>query len=285
MAAEAATVERPGTGTPTVAPAPKKSSFYLAMRLLPPDERRAMYAIYAFCRAVDDIADCDRPRAGRHADLDAWRGAIEALYAGRVPPGLEPIGDAIGRFDLRRTDFDAIIDGMAMDVDADIVTPDRATLDLYIDRVASAPGRLSVRVFGLSEAAGIDLSRHLGSALQLTNILRDLDEDAERGRLYLPQESLRAAGITDMRIEAVLAAPQLTAACTSLAHDAAHHFDEAARIMDAAPRRAVRAPRLMAAAYRPMLVKMVAAGWQPPRTRVSKSKAALALAMLRYAFI
>ncbi len=99
-------------------------------------------------------------------------------------------------FGLRREDFLAVIDGMEMDVVDDIRAPDFATLDLYCDRVASAVGRLSVRVFGMEEQDGIALAHHLGRALQLTNILRDLDEDAAIGRLYLPREALREAGIT-----------------------------------------------------------------------------------------
>ncbi len=267
-----------------IAPAPRKSSFYLALRLLPPRQRRAMYAVYGFCRAVDDIADGEDPRAERLAALARWRAAIADLYAGRPRRGLEPLDEARIGYDLRQADFEAVIDGMAMDVEDDINAPDRATLDLYVDRVAAAPGRLSVRVFGLAERAGIDLAHHLGRALQLTNILRDLDEDAARGRLYLPREDLAAAGIAPGPIAGVLSDPRLGATCSALAHRAAGHFDEAGRIMDAAPRRTVRAPRLMAAAYRPVLDKMLQRGWAPPRTRISKSKSALVKAALRHAF-
>ena len=96
---------------------------------------------------------------------------------------------------MRREDFHAVIDGMAMDVAADIRAPDLATLDLYCDRVASAVGRLSIKVFGMTETEGFLLAHHLGRALQLTNILRDIDEDAGIGRLYLPRENLEAAGV------------------------------------------------------------------------------------------
>ncbi len=102
---------------------------------------------------------------------------------------------AVRSFDLQREDLLAIIDGMDMDVIADIRAPDRATLELYCDRVACAVGRLSVRVFGMAHDAGLALAHHLGMALQLTNILRDLDEDASLGRLYLPREALQAHGI------------------------------------------------------------------------------------------
>ncbi len=116
-------------------------------------------------------------------------------------------------FSLRKEDFLAVIDGMDMDAAADIRAPDWATLDLYCDRVASAVGRLSVRVFGMNELDGIALAHHLGRALQLTNILRDVDEDAEIGRLYLPREALRDAGIISADPMTVLTNPMLGEAC------------------------------------------------------------------------
>ena len=136
------------------------------------------------------------PREGRRAQLAQWRADIDAVYRGAAPPALAGLAEAVRGFGLQREDFIAIIDGMEMDVIADIRAPDRATLDLYCDRVACAVGRLSVRVFGMEHDAGIALAHHLGRALQLTNILRDLDEDASLGRLYLPREALQAAGIT-----------------------------------------------------------------------------------------
>ena len=170
------------------------SSFYAAMRILPREQREAMFQIYSFCRQVDDIADSDGPRPERLAALQQWRDDIEALYKGDPPPRIRDYVASVQRFDLKQQDFLAIVDGMEMDVPQDMRGPDLATLDLYCDRVASAVGRLSVRVFGLGEADGILLAYHLGRALQLTNILRDLDEDAAIGRLYLPREALVEAG-------------------------------------------------------------------------------------------
>ena len=259
------------------------SSFHAAMRILAPAQRDAMFEIYAFCRAVDDIADTPGARESRERDLAQWREWIDDLYSGRTPPALAALGHAIATYGLRREDFLAVIDGMEMDVRQDIRAPDLATLDLYCDRVASAVGRLSVRVFGLPEASGVDLAHHLGRALQLTNILRDLDEDAAVGRLYLPAENLQAAGIHDTDPAKVLAHPAISAACAPLLARARDHFTAAAAIMNGAPRKAVRAPRLMAAAYRPMLDRMSARGFRPPRTRPRVSRPRLLLAYLRYA--
>ena len=268
-------------------PAAAGSSFYAAMRILPRPQREAMYAIYAFCRAVDDVADGDAPRAERLAALDAWRADIGALDRGAAPPHLSALAEAVRHYGLRRDDFLAVIDGMAMDAAGDIRAPDFGTLDLYCDRVASAVGRLSVRVFGLGEADGIALAHQLGRALQLTNILRDLDEDAGLGRLYLPREALEAAGIAVAARPpaAVLADPGLGRACDWLAARARAHFAEAGRIMDRSPRRAVRAPRLMAAAYGGVLDRMTARGWAPPRRRVGVDRLRLLGAVLRYGLI
>src|SRR5579863_8788252 len=171
------------------------SSFYAAMRILPREQREAMFQIYSFCRQVDDIADSSGPREERLAALQQWRDDIDALYRGAPPSRLRDYVHSVQKFDLQREDFLAIVDGMEIDVPQDIRAPDLATLDLYCDRVASAVGRLSVRVFGLPEDDGILLAHHLGRALQLTNILRDIDEDAGIGRLYLPREALLQAGI------------------------------------------------------------------------------------------
>ena len=260
------------------------SSFYTAMRILPVAQRDAMYAIYAFCRAVDDIADEEGPREPRRAALQGWRQDIDALFAGSVTPSTAMLADPTRRFGLRHADSNAVIDGMAMDLEADLFAPDWATLDLYCDRVASAVGRLSVRIFGMEPEPGDALAHHLGRALQLTNILRDLDEDAERRRLYLPREALEGAGIAiDGRsVAEILAEPMLAAACEAVATRAAAHFAEADRIMRTAPRRAVRAPRLMEAAYRHILAGLRRRGWAPPRERIKVNKLRLIGAVLRY---
>ena len=252
------------------------SSFYAGMRVLPRAEREAMYAIYAFCRMVDDIADDeigDRP--SRAAALDAWRRDLDALYAGGDPGQAALLVEAVARFGLQRADFEAVIDGMAMDVAGDIRWPRLAVLDLYCDRVASAVGRLSVRVFGMEEAPGIELAYHLGRALQLTNILRDVDEDAAIGRVYLPEEALAGAGIALTTPGEVIADPRIDAACRQVAQIAHGHYAKARAVLGARPRGHLLAPRLMDAVYSRVLARTEAIGWAPPRRRVTMSKPAL----------
>jgi len=260
------------------------SSFYTAMRLMPKAQREAMYEIYSFCRRVDDIADDGGPRDMRLDQLKLWRSDIDALYKGSGVSRAKSLAAPVKTFKLRREDFQAIIDGMQMDVVADIRAPDWTTLDLYCDRVASAVGRLSVRIFGMEEKAGIALAHHLGRALQLTNILRDIDEDAAIGRLYLPREALRDAGITSTDPRTVTADPNLGKACQPVIARAREHFAEADRIMKKCARGTVRAPRIMYAAYEAILRKLVKRGFAAPRAPVKVSKPILALTILRHAF-
>ncbi|MGA8616453.1 MAG: presqualene diphosphate synthase HpnD [Xanthobacteraceae bacterium] len=257
------------------------SSFYSGMRILPRAQREAMFEIYSFCRAVDDIADDPGPREPRREALQRWRADIDALYSGAPPPQLKGLAQAVKNFALEREDFLAVIDGMEMDVVADIRAPDMMTLDIYCDRVACAVGRLSVRVFGMEREAGLKLADHLGRALQLTNILRDLDEDAAMGRLYLPREALRGVGIISTDPATVLANPMLAEACVILVELAKGHFRQASAIMARERRRTVRAPRIMGEAYRIILDHLVARGFAPPRTRVRLPRARLLLIVLR----
>jgi phytoene synthase len=261
------------------------SSFYLAMRILRRNQREAMFEIYSFCRTVDDIADSDTPRDWRMDSLAQWRQDIGAIYEGRVPPGREGLADAIQRFSLHRQDFLAIIDGMKMDALADIRAPDLVQLELYCERVACAVGRLSVRVFGMEEREGRALANHLGLALQLTNILRDIDEDAAVGRLYLPREALQLADIAIIDPLSTVLNPHLGVACNFVAEMARGHFTKSREIMSRCPRHDVRAPRIMAEVYRQILEDMIARGWAVPRRRVHAHKSHLLWVTLRHAFI
>jgi phytoene synthase len=261
------------------------SSFYAAMRILPREQREAMFQIYSFCRHVDDIADSDGPRQARLAALQQWRDDIDALYLGHAPARLRDYAASVQKFGLQREDFLAIVDGMEMDVPRDIRAPDLATLDLYCDRVASAVGRLSVRVFGLPRDDGILLAHHLGRALQLTNILRDIDEDASIGRLYLPLEALLHAGITSTDPLRVISDPALPKVCAPLVDRSRAHFENADEIMGRNPRRIVRAPKIMSKYYRAILELLVERGFATPRRPVRLNKMARIAIVLRYAFI
>ncbi|HTV89676.1 MAG TPA: presqualene diphosphate synthase HpnD [Stellaceae bacterium] len=264
------------------------TSFYWAMRLLPSDRRNGMYAVYAFCREVDDIADdLAAPPAAKIAALGGWHAEIDALYAGR-PRHLVAcaLREPVMRYALRRNDFHAVIDGMEMDAAGDIRAPDLATLDLYCGRVAAAVGHLSVHVFGDAREAAHSVADSLGRALQLTNILRDLEEDAERGRLYLPRELLEAHRIAPTAEPlAVLRHPALPAVCRDLAAIAERHFGEADAAMARCSRRAMRPAALMAAFYHAILAGMQRADWREPAQRIRLSKAQKLRLVLRHGLV
>jgi phytoene synthase len=245
------------------------TSFYRGMRVLQPDRRHAMYAIYAFCRIVDDIVDEDGAFADKLPRLAAWRERIAALYRGQSDcPVTRVLLAAVQRFGLRQDDFLAVIDGMQMDAEVVIVAPDLATLDLYCDRVAAAVGRLSVRAFGDSSAAADAVAHSLGRALQLTNILRDVHEDAGRGRLYLPREWLDEAAVPHDPC-AALSAPGLPRVCARVAALAREQFHAAREAMARCDAKAMRPARLMGATYAALLARLERRGWSQSDERVS----------------
>ena len=261
----------------------QKSSFYLAMRLMPPTQRQAMFEIYSFCRAVDDIADDGGPRDTALAGLGRWRDDLAALYAGSPPARLGSLAAAVAQFGLAQEDFLAVIDGMEMDVERTVGAGDTdwATLDLYCDRVASAVGRLSAPVFGMNAADGVALAHHLGRALQLANILRDIDEDADIDRLYLPVEALQAAGVVAVGARATIDHPNIEQACLAVAERAGAHFAAAQAIFDRTPAAVARTPRIMGEAYRHILDRLRARGWKAPRAPLKLGRIKLLLIVAR----
>jgi phytoene synthase len=244
------------------------TSFYRGMRVLPPDRRHAMYAIYAFCRIVDDIADEAGALADKLHRLSEWRVRVAGLYRGEADGAVTRVlVAAVQRFDLREADFAAVIDGMRTDAETVIVAPDLATLDLYCDRVASAVGRLSVRAFGDSSDDADKVAYSLGRALQLTNILRDLKEDADRGRLYLPVEYLDREGVPHDPT-AALASEALSRVCARLAQDARRHFEVAKTHMERCDPIAMNPAWLMGETYAAILSELERGGWRDPTKRI-----------------
>ncbi|WP_374379259.1 presqualene diphosphate synthase HpnD [Dongia sp.] len=262
------------------------TSFYSAMRLLPPARRDAMFAIYAFCREVDDIADEEAPQTEKQQRLAEWRAEIDRLYAGQ-PTGTisQALLTPMREFKLRREDFLAVIDGMEMDATDTIQAPDMATLDLYCDRVASAVGRLSVRAFGATEAVADDVAYHLGRALQLTNILRDIEEDAGRGRLYLPHDLLAKHGIVSGDLAVIRQHPNLPRVCRDLAARAKDHFAKADAAMRQCAKEPMRPARIMGAVYGALLDKLIAWDWRDLTTEIKVPKWRKIWLAIRYGFL
>ena len=239
------------------------TSFYWAMRRLPKNKRRAMYAIYAFCREVDDLADEAGAEEEKIAGLGQWRGEIEQLYGDR-PRNLvtRALMGPVEDFGLGKDDFRAVIDGMEMDAQARIRISNMDELTLYCDRVACAVGRLSVRVFGLNVETGLALAFSQGQALQLTNILRDIDEDARNDRLYVPRDLLVSYGITDENLGSILKHPAFEKVCETLADVAANHFDKADELAVGCEREKIRPAIMMMEIYRRLYLRLKQRGWR-----------------------
>jgi squalene synthase HpnD len=262
------------------------SSFYWAMRLLPAARRKAIFAVYAFCREVDDIADDDGASGEKHARLQEWRDEIDCLFSGRpIHPIAPALSDAVRRYGLSKDDFLLVIDGMEMDAKGSVRIADMDALHVYCDLVACAVGRISARIFGLPQDLGDPLAAALGEALQLTNILRDLDEDARVDRVYLPQTLLRAHMVEKSDPLAMLADPAISDVCAEMMTVARQRFDEAAAVLKRCPRRRARPARIMMESHRRVLDRLIQRGWIRLEERVSLSMKQKLWILFRYGLV
>lgn len=252
------------------------SSFALGMQILTRPRRRAIRAVYAFCRIVDDIADGDMPGSHdpvfRGAALDAWEEEIVHAYEGRprTAVGTE-LARAIDGHQLARAEFLLLIEGMRMDADC-VVAPSAEQLSAYIRRVAGSVGLLSMRCFGAWEGETSErFALSLARALQLTNILRDIDEDASRGRLYLPRHVLDATGLPHDPARAVRH-PAMPRARAMLGAEARTAFADAAREIPSHKRARLLPALLMMGPYERLLSRMEADWTAPPSRRSTFGK-------------
>lgn len=247
-----------------------RTSFKAGMAVLPKDRRDGMYALYAFCRAVDDIADDSPTTEISLKGLNEWRKRIAALFEGRPSEAItSALAPAIARYKLCEEDFQAIIDGMVMDATSTICVPDEKTLDLYCDRVASAVGRVSVRIFGDSTENAMAVAYHLGRAFQMTNILRDLKEDADRGRCYLPEELINKQGISSRNPQEILKNSNIQFVCKEFALQAQNQFQYADRAIKLCNPSAMKPAKVMRAYYGAIFNKLLIQDWHYPWSRVT----------------
>jgi phytoene synthase len=241
------------------------SSFAAGMATLQGERRRALWAVYAFCRAVDDIADGAMPEAEKRGFLAAWRGKLAAPDCALS----RELALAARGFDLPRAECEAMVAGMETDAADHLRLPDEAALDLYCRQVAGSVGALSVRIFGAPGAEAWGLA--LGHTFQLTNILRDVDEDAARERVYIPRTLLDAAGIPPGPARAIVAHPAFPAICERLAERAAEGFARAEAELPRHEVRALHPARVMMFGYRRILEILRARGWAGARPRARLS--------------
>lgn len=259
------------------------TSFRWSMKVLPPEQREAMYAVYAFCREVDDVVDEPGDRDAKERALAAWRAEIDAIYDGApTRPTGRALAAATQKYALPKAAFLDVIDGMAMDLSGAMRAPSEADLHKYCDRVAGAVGRLSLPIFGGAGEKAEALATALGEALQYTNILRDLGEDMRLGRLYLPRERLIAHGIDSDDPATVLAHPNIGAVCTELVQHARERFAESAALIAQGDAKRLKPCRVMMAVYQRILEGLVARGWSEPTAPFRLSKPAKAWIALRH---
>ncbi|MFP5506219.1 MAG: presqualene diphosphate synthase HpnD [Gammaproteobacteria bacterium] len=229
------------------------SSFYYAFRFLPERQREAITALYAFCREVDDVVDeCNDPGVAR-LKLQWWRDEIARVFEARPQ---HPVGQALAAliddYNLPREYFQEIIDGMEMDLDRHRYESYK-DLALYCYRVAGVVGLLSAEIFGYRNRQTLKYATELGTAFQLTNILRDVHEDARRGRIYLPREALARHGVNEQDILSFQHTPQTQALFAELLQRARRHYRSAFDLLPDEDRHAQRAGLIMAAIYQATL--------------------------------
>ena len=229
------------------------SSFYYSFLFLPPDQRRGITALYAFCREVDDVVDSINEPAVAHAKLLWWRQEIQRVYAGQaqhpVARALQPI---VGRYSLPQAHFQTMIDGMTMDLEQNRYL-DFAALEQYCHRVAGVVGLMSAEIFGYEHPDTRLYARNLGIAFQLTNILRDVGEDARRGRIYLPQEDLARFDVAPSSLIGGTASDAFRRLMAFEAERARAWYRQAFARLDPRDRRSQRAGLIMAAIYQALL--------------------------------
>ena len=245
------------------------SSFYYSFMFLPPEQRQAITALYAFCREVDDVVDECHDVSLAQIKLEWWRQEVERIFTGTPT---HPVGfalqDVLTRFKLPQEQLLEIIDGMAMDLSQTRYL-DFKGLQLYCYRVASVVGLLSVEIFGYENRQTLKYAHDLGLALQLTNIIRDVGEDARRGRIYLPIEDLQRFGVPAKDILEARYSDAFRELMVFQGERAEQFYEQAFAQLPAGDRKAQRPGLVMAAIYRTLLREIAADGFQVLDRRIS----------------
>jgi 15-cis-phytoene synthase len=245
------------------------SSFYYSFRLLPAPRRAAISALYAFCREVDDVVDEKSDPNVARVKLAWWRTEVGAIYTGSPQhPVALALKDAVAHYALQQADLQTVIDGMQMDLEK-VRYVDFAELETYCDRVAGVVGLLSAEIFGYEDPRTRDYARRLGVAFQLTNIIRDVGEDARRGRIYVPQDDLVRFGVPPSDLLRGQESPAFVALMRFEAERARTWYDDALATLPQRDRHAQRAGLAMAAIYRTLLDEIARDGYQVLDRRIA----------------
>jgi len=239
-----------------------RTTFYWAMRFLPTEQRNAMYAVYAFCREIDDIADLPGKKNEKLGRLTQWREEIESVYSGspKTPTSIA-LFEPIKKFHLSKSTFLSLIDGMEKDSEGQVRMLTFSDLESYCNCVACSVGRLSNQVFGVENSLVEPLAFSLGQALQLTNVLRDLYEDAERDRLYIPLDMISKFGIPIREPKRIIEHPNFPALCSEFIKTTKSRYQEATNLLAKCEVRKIRPAIIMMKNYQFLLEKLIQRGW------------------------
>lgn len=271
------------------------SNFYYAFLFLPKERRRAIYNVYAYCRLIDDIVDGPEPVAHKVVELERWRIELERAFSLGGPPPQHPVAEGLReasrRFGLRHEDALAVLIGCEMDLHKTRYAT-WEELRSYCYHVASAVGLLCIALFGCTDPRSRDYAVHLGQALQLTNILRDIGEDAQKGRIYVPTEALREHGLREEDLLAGKQTPSAARLCADLARRARAEYAAAAAARTRTDHRALLPAEIMGRIYFALLqeverrgTRVLTAGPRPRLTterKLSQAFTALAEAALPF---
>ncbi|SCA54946.1 putative phytoene synthase [Candidatus Terasakiella magnetica] len=255
-----------------------KSSFAAGMKVLPVERRGYLYAIYAYCRVLDDIADEDDLRENKLAELKNWRTKIDETLKGKPDCAITRIlADGIKIYDLPTQELYNLIDGMEADANGPINKPTLEELYQYCRNVAVSVGLLSLPVFGRTDEGAKEFAIELGYALQLTNILRDIPEDESIGRIYLPSDLLEKHHVESLQ------SSELSKVLKEIAQLAQNHYDRTEILLKKIGSQNLLPAQMMKAGYYKIFEKMQKRGWHilSPRIRLSKTeKAFMVMRML-----
>tara|TARA_B100001027_G_scaffold48236_1_gene31783 strand:- start:553 stop:1389 length:837 start_codon:yes stop_codon:yes gene_type:complete len=234
------------------------TSFFWGMKILSYEQRRAMFALYAFCRKIDDIADNQQiSRNEKLREISLWEKKINCIFTDNEinDPVSREISLAIKKFNLKKSDLSSLIQGMKMDIEKNIQFPTREELELYCDRVAVAVGYLSIKIFGVNSIVGRKYAHYLGRAFQFTNIVRDFHEDLKILRCYIPKDILKQNKIPQ-KMTNLLYSPNLSKVLQDLLEEAEQYFLKAEEISFKLDKDKIRASQIMKLFYKTIHNKM-----------------------------
>jgi 15-cis-phytoene synthase len=239
-----------------------RSNFYYSFLFLSKEKRQAIYAVYAFCRSVDDVADGSAPVRQKQVLLDAWRRELDRCYEGKPEhPITVKLAHSLQRFPLPKGYFEELIAGVEMDLTHSRYPTFHELYD-YCYRVAGVVGLMCIEIFGYRNLKTKDYAINLGVALQLTNIMRDLKVDAERGRIYIPQDELARFGYREDELLQGVYTPAFLELMRFVGSRARHYFHNARQLLTQEDRRSLFAAEIMGAIYYRLLAAIEASGYR-----------------------